>query len=466
MAEMRGRHRPRHRRPRAQEPGDVRAGEAVIAYHEAGHALVGHVLPGTDPIHKVSIIARGRALGWTLALPTEDKVPAHPLASCATSWRCCSAGARPRSSSSTTRPPAPRTTSSGPRQIARAMVTEYGMSDALGPQQLGPEARRGRSSAGTCGHQANYADEVAGRIDDEVRRLIDDAHDRGPRDPRRSTGRRSTGWPTRWSSRRRSTTPSWPRSSTASARRRTPADGRRVGPADRARARCGCRPAPRRRSTTAGPRGAAGAARAPSARDARMSDGRRRSTWPASRRRSARSSMPSARTPTATGCSDTPARVARMYAEIFGGLHEDPASTSPSTFEADHDEMVMVRDIPLYSAVRAPPGPVHRQGPRRLHPERRRAHHRAVEAGPPGRRLRQAAPGAGAAHRPDRRRRSSERCEPRGVHGRDRGRAPVHVDAGRPQAGRHHRHLGRAGPVPRERRHPRTRPCASSNGHR
>ena len=45
----------------------------VIAYHEGGHALVGHVLPNADPIHKVSIVARGRALGWTLALPTEDK---------------------------------------------------------------------------------------------------------------------------------------------------------------------------------------------------------------------------------------------------------------------------------------------------------------------------------------------------------------------------------------------------------
>src|SRR3546814_9050249 len=45
----------------------------TIAYHEAGHGLVGHVLRGTDPIHKISIVARGRALGWTLALPTEDK---------------------------------------------------------------------------------------------------------------------------------------------------------------------------------------------------------------------------------------------------------------------------------------------------------------------------------------------------------------------------------------------------------
>ena len=45
----------------------------IIAYHEGGHTLVGHVLEGTDPIHKVSIVSRGRALGWTLALPTEDK---------------------------------------------------------------------------------------------------------------------------------------------------------------------------------------------------------------------------------------------------------------------------------------------------------------------------------------------------------------------------------------------------------
>lgn len=50
------------------------------------------------------------------------------------------------------------------------------------------------------------------------------------------------------------------------------------------------------------------------------------------------------------GLVDTPARVARMYAEIFGGLHEDPAKHLTTTFEADHDEMVMVRDIPMYSA--------------------------------------------------------------------------------------------------------------------
>ena len=59
--------------PERKTPGHVRQEKRVIAYHEGGHALVGHVLAGTDPIHKVSIVARGRALGWTLALPTEDK---------------------------------------------------------------------------------------------------------------------------------------------------------------------------------------------------------------------------------------------------------------------------------------------------------------------------------------------------------------------------------------------------------
>ena len=57
-----------------------------------------------------------------------------------------------------------------------------------------------------------------------------------------------------------------------------------------------------------------------------------------------------------------------MYEEIFAGLHDDPSHHLTVTFEADHDEMVMVRDIPLNSDVRAPPRPVRRQGPRGVHP--------------------------------------------------------------------------------------------------
>jgi cell division protease FtsH len=146
----------------------------VIAYHEGGHALVGHVLPNTDPIHKVSIIARGRALGWTLALPTEDKVlrtrsELRDELSMLLGGRTAeelifgdpTTGAQNDIERAT--------------QIARAMVTEFGMSDVLGPQQLGD--RGGEPFLGrSMGNEANYSDDVAAVIDAEVRRLIDGAH--------------------------------------------------------------------------------------------------------------------------------------------------------------------------------------------------------------------------------------------------------------------------------------------------
>jgi cell division protease FtsH len=147
----------------------------VIAYHEAGHALVGHVLPNTDPIHKVSIVARGRALGWTLALPTEDKylrtrAELRDQLAMLLGGRTAeelifgdpTTGAADDIDRATT--------------IARAMVTEFGMSDALGPRKLGENQREvflGRESA----HQPNYSDELASAIDLEIRRLIDAAHD-------------------------------------------------------------------------------------------------------------------------------------------------------------------------------------------------------------------------------------------------------------------------------------------------
>ena len=94
----------------------------------------------------------------------------------------------------------------------------------------------------------------------------------------------------------------------------------------------------------------------------------------------------------------------------------------------------MVRDIPLYSCCEHHLVPFHRQGARRVHPQRRRPGHRPVEARPPRRRLRQAPAGAGAAHHARSPTRSIARLQPRGRARGDRGRAPVHVDAGRPQA--------------------------------
>src|SRR5438477_3417766 len=146
----------------------------VIAYHEGGHALVGHALPNADPIHKVSIIPRGRALGWTLALPEQDKYLVTP--SELRDQLAMLLGGRTAEELIFQEPTTgAQNDIEKATQIARSMVTEFGMSDAIGPQQLGQkngEVFLGRD----FGHQANYSEEVAGNIDAEVRRLIDQAH--------------------------------------------------------------------------------------------------------------------------------------------------------------------------------------------------------------------------------------------------------------------------------------------------
>ena len=150
------------------------AEKRVIAYHEGGHALVGHALPDADPIHKVSIIARGRALGWTLALPTEDKYLTSRSA--LRDQLAMLMGGR-TAEELIFQDPTTGASNDIERatQIARAMVTEYGMSDEIGPQQLGQkngEVFLGRE----FGHQSNYSDQVAANIDSEVRRFLDEAH--------------------------------------------------------------------------------------------------------------------------------------------------------------------------------------------------------------------------------------------------------------------------------------------------
>jgi len=148
----------------------------VIAYHEGGHTLVGHVLEGTDPIHKVSIVARGRALGWTLALPTEDKY-LRTRAELVDQMTMMLGGrtaeelvfGEPTTGASDD---IERCT-----KVARNMVTTWGMSDRLGPQLLAPPTREvfvGRDH----GTDSSYSDDVASVIDLEVRRLVDEAHDR------------------------------------------------------------------------------------------------------------------------------------------------------------------------------------------------------------------------------------------------------------------------------------------------
>jgi cell division protease FtsH len=151
------------------------AEKRVIAYHEGGHALVAHALPKTDPVHKVSIIPRGRALGYTLTLPTEDKflVARSEL----TDELTMLLGGRAAEEMIFADP----TTGAAndierATTVARQMVTEYGMSDTLGPMRFGQpqgEVFLGRDLA----HTPDYSDEVAASIDAEVRHLIGSAHD-------------------------------------------------------------------------------------------------------------------------------------------------------------------------------------------------------------------------------------------------------------------------------------------------
>ena len=146
----------------------------VIAYHETGHALVGYAMPNSDPVHKISIVSRGRSLGHTLALPTHDKYLSRRselvdrlamLLGGRTAEELMfadpSTGAADDIEKATT--------------LARRMVMEYGMSDELGPMQYGRpngEVFLGRDYS----RQQDYSDEVAAFIDAEVRKLITAAH--------------------------------------------------------------------------------------------------------------------------------------------------------------------------------------------------------------------------------------------------------------------------------------------------
>jgi cell division protease FtsH len=147
----------------------------VTAYHEGGHALVAHALPNVDPVHKVSIVSRGRSLGHTLVLPTEDRYT--QTRSELTDMIAYMLGGRSAEELVFHEP----TTGAGDdidkaSALARAMVTEYGMSDKLGALKFGTnhnEPFLGRD----MGHQRDYSEAVAAQIDAEVRALIESAHD-------------------------------------------------------------------------------------------------------------------------------------------------------------------------------------------------------------------------------------------------------------------------------------------------
>ena len=146
----------------------------ITAYHEGGHALVAAALPGTDPVHKVTILPRGRALGYTMVLPDEDKY--SQTRSELLDKLAYMLGGRAAEEMVFHDP----TTGAGndidkATSVARAMVTEYGMTERLGAIKLGDNSSEpflGRD----MGHQRNYSEDVAAMVDAETKLLLANAH--------------------------------------------------------------------------------------------------------------------------------------------------------------------------------------------------------------------------------------------------------------------------------------------------
>ncbi len=150
------------------------AEKLIIAFHEGGHAVVQRILPKCDPVSKVTIISRGMALGYTMALPTEDRYLQSK-----TEFEDKIAGLLAGNVAGRLVFGDTTTGSSNDIEkathLARRMVTEFGMSDRLGPLSFGKRDELiflGRE----IGEQRNYSDEVAKQIDEEVRAIIDKAY--------------------------------------------------------------------------------------------------------------------------------------------------------------------------------------------------------------------------------------------------------------------------------------------------
>ena len=147
----------------------------ITAYHETGHALVAHYLPNADPVHKISIISRGQALGYTITLPTEDRFMvkkkeiidklSHMLAGRVAEeirFDDITTGASNDLQRAT--------------ETARRMITQYGMSENLGPLTFGHDP--GQPFVGRdYGMGQEYSDETAQKIDAEIRRVVDEAYE-------------------------------------------------------------------------------------------------------------------------------------------------------------------------------------------------------------------------------------------------------------------------------------------------
>jgi len=147
----------------------------ITAYHEMGHALVGHFLEHTDPVHKITIVSRGQALGLTISLPTEDKYLTTRTALMHQMGMTLGGRAAEEIVFHEVTTGAANDLEKV-TQTAKQMIMRFGMSEKLGPRVLGRNYDQpflGRD----YGAEADYSEEIAREIDDEIRRVIEEAHE-------------------------------------------------------------------------------------------------------------------------------------------------------------------------------------------------------------------------------------------------------------------------------------------------
>jgi cell division protease FtsH len=146
----------------------------ITAYHEMGHALVGHYLENTNPVHKITIVSRGQALGLTISLPTEDRY----LTTRGALMDDLAMTLGGRAAEELVFHEVTTGAANDLEKVtatAKAMIMRYGMSEKLGPRVLGRDHSQpflGRE----MGNEPDYSDEIAREIDDEIRRVIEEAH--------------------------------------------------------------------------------------------------------------------------------------------------------------------------------------------------------------------------------------------------------------------------------------------------
>ncbi len=150
--------------------------KAITAYHEMGHALVGHHLPNTDPVHKISIVSRGAALGFTISLPAEDKF-LTTMAELNDTLAMTLGGRAAEEIQYGEITTGAANDLEKATDTAKQMIMRWGMSEKLGPRTLGHNHAQpflGREFS----QEPDYSEEIAREIDAEIRRIIEHAHER------------------------------------------------------------------------------------------------------------------------------------------------------------------------------------------------------------------------------------------------------------------------------------------------